>query len=179
MDRQEKDNEIRARLAADDSSALDMIWDQYASDLLGYLVSLLGSRHNAEDAATGGLRHHRTESVVSGRNAPPKALPVQAVPECRSEPHQEEQAEAGAGGRSVGVACTGRGGERGDDQTHRLETALTALPEKQRSVLVLKHYRGKTLREIGELLGISENTAGSRYRYGMEKLRDHLQEITP
>ncbi len=27
-----------------------MIWNQYSSDLLGYLVSILCSRHDAEDA---------------------------------------------------------------------------------------------------------------------------------
>ena len=49
MDRETADGEIRERLAADDASALGMIWDLYSSDLLGYLVSILCSRHDAED----------------------------------------------------------------------------------------------------------------------------------
>ena len=66
-----------------------------------------------------------------------------------------------------------------DGPTEELETALAALPEKQRAVVVLKFYPDKTFREIGEMLGISENTAGSRYRYGMEKLRNLLEEKSP
>ena len=34
------DEEIRALLAADDPSALDLIWREYAADLLGYLVTI-------------------------------------------------------------------------------------------------------------------------------------------
>ncbi len=49
MDSEKVDNEIRARLTANDLSALDMIWDHYATDLLGYLVSILCSRQDAED----------------------------------------------------------------------------------------------------------------------------------
>ena len=63
------------------------------------------------------------------------------------------------------------------DREQQVETALATLPEKQRAILVLKFYRDKTLREIGDLLGVSANTAGSRYRYGMAKLRDLLREV--
>jgi hypothetical protein len=41
--------QIKATLAANDPSALEMIWNEHASDLLGYLVTLHGSRHEAED----------------------------------------------------------------------------------------------------------------------------------
>ena len=69
--------------------------------------------------------------------------------------------------------------ESRDERTEHIEAALAALPEKQRSVVVLKFYRDKTFREIGEMLGISENTAGSRYRYGMAKLRDLVRGTSP
>jgi RNA polymerase sigma-70 factor, ECF subfamily len=52
-----------------------------------------------------------------------------------------------------------------------IENALGRLPDSQRQVVVLKVYRGKTLREIGDLLSIPLNTAASRSRYAMEKLR--------
>jgi DNA-directed RNA polymerase specialized sigma24 family protein len=37
-------------------------------------------------------------------------------------------------------------------------------------------YREKTFQEIARLLGISLNTAASRYRYGIERLRTLLKE---
>jgi len=46
------------------------------------------------------------------------------------------------------------------------------LPDEQREVLVLHLWGDLSFREIGEQLGISPNTASSRYRYGLEKLRN-------
>ena len=48
---------------------------------------------------------------------------------------------------------------------------LAELPVPQREVVVLKIWHNHTFEEIGELLGVSPNTAAGRYRYGLEKLR--------
>jgi len=52
---------------------------------------------------------------------------------------------------------------------------LADLPASQREVVVLKIWHEHTFEDIGELLGISPNTAAGRYRYGMEKLRACLK----
>ena len=51
---------------------------------------------------------------------------------------------------------------------------LADLPPEQREVIVLKIWHGFTFEEIGAFLGLSPNTAAARYRYGLQKLRDHL-----
>lgn len=53
---------------------------------------------------------------------------------------------------------------------------LTHLPPEQREVIVLKIWQQYTFEEIGELVGISPNTAAARYRYGLQKLRRNLAE---
>ena len=62
------------------------------------------------------------------------------------------------------------------DQSLRLERALGTLPTEQRELIALKLDADLTFMEIGDLLGISSNTAASRYRYALEKLRAFLQE---
>jgi RNA polymerase sigma-70 factor (ECF subfamily) len=57
-----------------------------------------------------------------------------------------------------------------------IETALTRLPEEQRTVLVLKIWGGLTFPQIGEALDIPANTAASRYRYALARLRELLAE---
>ncbi|HUS80070.1 MAG TPA: sigma-70 family RNA polymerase sigma factor [Armatimonadota bacterium] len=52
--------------------------------------------------------------------------------------------------------------------------ALGRLPVQQREVVVLKVWHGLTFDEIGRALGISPNTAASRYRYAIQKLRREL-----
>jgi RNA polymerase sigma-70 factor (ECF subfamily) len=58
-----------------------------------------------------------------------------------------------------------------------LAAALGELPPEQRAVVHLKLWEGFTFEAIGEALGISANTAASRYRYGVDKLREHLRPL--
>jgi RNA polymerase sigma-70 factor (ECF subfamily) len=66
-----------------------------------------------------------------------------------------------------------------DEQVFReeLAAALRELPEKQRAVMHLKLWEGLTFGEIADALEISPNTAASRYRYGLDKLRERLRPL--
>ena len=61
--------------------------------------------------------------------------------------------------------------------SHRLVAALGHLPRKQRAVVHLKLWGDMTFESIGDALGISANTAASRYRYGIDKLRAELRPV--
>ena len=43
------ENRLRAALAGDDPAAVELLWNQYASDLFAFLQAALRSRHDAED----------------------------------------------------------------------------------------------------------------------------------
>jgi len=58
-----------------------------------------------------------------------------------------------------------------------LGEALEELSQDQRVVVHLKLWEHLTFLEISEVLGISANTAASRYRYGLDKLRTLLRPI--
>ena len=58
-----------------------------------------------------------------------------------------------------------------------LALALGELPEEQRVVVHLKLWEHLTFEEIAAALEIPANTAASRYRYGLDKLRDRLRPI--
>lgn len=55
-----------------------------------------------------------------------------------------------------------------------LRSALWSLPEEQRQVIVLHIWGELTFAEIAVVLGISANTAASRYRYALERLREQM-----
>jgi RNA polymerase sigma-70 factor (ECF subfamily) len=57
-----------------------------------------------------------------------------------------------------------------------IEAALATLPGPQREVLVMKVWAKLTFPQIGRTLGISPDTAASRYRYALDKLRGQLAE---
>jgi RNA polymerase sigma-70 factor (ECF subfamily) len=55
-----------------------------------------------------------------------------------------------------------------------LRRALGELPDDQREVIVLHIWGELTFSEIGDLLAVSSNTAASRYRYALAKLRGSM-----
>lgn len=59
----------------------------------------------------------------------------------------------------------------------QLTASLGGLPDEQRSVIHLHLWERLSFREIGHIHGIPTQTAASRYRYGLEKLRALLEPI--
>ena len=59
----------------------------------------------------------------------------------------------------------------------QLAAALDELPLEQRAVLHLKLWAGLTFEEIAAALEIPPNTAASRYRYALDKLRGRLRPL--
>ena len=61
-----------------------------------------------------------------------------------------------------------------DGAQQELAAAVDLLPVEQREVLVMKIWNELTFAEIGEALGISQNTAASRYRYALAALKKNF-----
>lgn len=70
-------------------------------------------------------------------------------------------------------------GEDPDEEAFHigLSEAMRELPVEQRAVLHLKLWGDLTFEEIAATLGIPPNTAASRYRYGLDKLRHLLRPL--
>ena len=85
------------------------------------------------------------------------------------------------GGRKSGEAPASLFVNSADPDTEQfrdqLSGAMASLPDEQRTVVQLKLWGEMTFEQISEVQNISVNTAGSRYRYGIEKLRQTLAPI--
>jgi RNA polymerase sigma-70 factor (ECF subfamily) len=62
------------------------------------------------------------------------------------------------------------------EQARDLNRAIAQLAYEQREVIMLHLRGGMKFREIARMQGIPINTAKSRYRYGLEKLRELLSD---
>ena len=58
-----------------------------------------------------------------------------------------------------------------------LQSALSELPEEQREIVVLRVWGQLTLEEAALALNVSINTAASRYRYALAKLKERLRPL--
>ncbi len=175
MNRHSADDPIRAALQRGDPAAVALLWDRYAADLLAFLQAFLCSRHDAEDVLqTVFVRIVRKRRYL----ADARSLDGYVFQIARNEAAsfvRLRRRRSGGGQWLEAVETEARAGE----WTEELQAALTRLPQEQREIVVLKIYRNKTFQQIGEMLGVSLNTAASRYRYGIEKLRVILKDAMP
>jgi RNA polymerase sigma-70 factor, ECF subfamily len=70
-------------------------------------------------------------------------------------------------------------GVEGRESGERLAVALRALPERQRAVVVLRHYQELSLEEIATTLGMSLGTVKSSLHRALHRMRDTLTEAKP
>jgi RNA polymerase sigma-70 factor (ECF subfamily) len=63
-----------------------------------------------------------------------------------------------------------------DERRVSIESALAELPDPQREVVVMKIWGGLTFPQIAAALNVPNDTAASRYRYAVAKLREQLAE---
>jgi RNA polymerase sigma-70 factor (ECF subfamily) len=162
------DDQPRQAASLLSDQAVAAVYDACAAGLYRYALMILADRQGAEDAvqqAFAKLLSRRDRAA--GLECPEAYLRAAVRNECysllrsrRREPPRED------GLLEIADPAHGR-----DDERLAIEGALRELPPDQREVVFLKVYEGLTFREIGERLGEPANTAASRHRYAMEKLR--------
>lgn len=158
------------------ASDLERLYDLHAAGLFHYLRGFAGSEGDARDLLKGLF-------VKLAGEAPPADLRSErawlhrmahnlAIDHLRRMRH-----------RRVDSSTRGEAmfGETLDPDAaaiaSRMEEALGELPVEQRSVFQLKLWEGLTFEEIAEAQGIPLNTAASRYRYALEKMRAQLRPL--
>ncbi|MFN8152615.1 MAG: sigma-70 family RNA polymerase sigma factor, partial [Solirubrobacterales bacterium] len=57
----------------------------------------------------------------------------------------------------------------------RLAEAIESLPDRERLVIALYYYETLTLREIGEVLGVTESRVSQLHTKAVLGMRSHLQ----
>ena len=178
MDKNLPDNMLRAALARNDPAAVELMWDRYAGDLLAYLQAVLCSRHDAEDVLQTVFvrivqKRHR---LAKARRLDAYVYRIARNEAFRLIGRRKKDRTIEAVNESWLIVPEEKPGP--NDLAEQLQAALVRLPQSQREVIVMKIYGQKTFLEISRLLGLSQNTAASRYRYGIEKLQNLLGNLT-
>jgi RNA polymerase sigma-70 factor (ECF subfamily) len=144
-------------------------YEELAGPLYRYALALLARADDAEDVVhevfAALLRRGRGEVIRQPRAYLFRAVRRAAL-EVRGKRGREE-----AGLEESGISWVEADSGFGAD----LERALQTLPVEQREVVALKAVEGLTFREIATVLRIPQNTAASRYRLALTKLRAALE----
>ena len=177
LDKNLHDNMLQEALAGNDPAAVELMWDRYANDLFAYLLVVLCSRHDAED-----VLQTVFVKIAQKRHRLAKARRLDAYVFRIARNEVSSFISRRKRGRKVegldkSWLIVPEGHQELNDLAEELQAVLARLPQQQREVIVMKIYRQKTFLEIAGILGLSQNTVASRYRYGMEKLRTLLGDI--
>jgi RNA polymerase sigma-70 factor (ECF subfamily) len=169
------DDPLVTGIAAGREEALAAVYDRFAPRLLAAAWGMLGSREEAEDAVQevflNLVRSRATlKHVGSLQGYLFTALRHAATRRWSRRARERAPADLGAAERAAAPDAAPA------EPSGRLERALQTLPPEQREVVALKIDGGLTFAEIAAVLGTSINTAASRYRYALEKLRERLKE---
>jgi RNA polymerase sigma-70 factor (ECF subfamily) len=156
-------------------SDLGEAYDAFAAPLYRYLLTFLGSEEDADDALQETFLALARVRLATIRDLQPylfQAARRQAIAVMRRRRRRDQEMEAAALVSWIDTEACAQ-----EDQTLAIDIdqALCALPPDQREVVSLHLSQGFTFREIAALCGVSQNTATSRYRLAIAKLREALK----
>ena len=148
------------------SDQIEALYRRHGAALLLFALSMSGDRGHAQDV----LHQVFLKLIESGSFTQAKNIKTYLFACIRNavlNNYKRENRNAPLDDDSVWFDPPDRDytGER------KLRQALKELPQDQREVVVLHIWGELTFSDIGDLLGVSANTAASRYRYALEKLR--------
>ncbi len=63
----------------------------------------------------------------------------------------------------------------GDEIQMKLQTAVAALPEKQKAVFIMKYYEEKKYEEIAEITGTSVGALKASFHHAVQKIEAHVK----
>jgi len=61
-----------------------------------------------------------------------------------------------------------------EDRVEKLSSAIQDLPERERLIVTLHHYEHLAPKEIGKIVGLSEERVGQIYTQAISRLREAL-----
>jgi RNA polymerase sigma-70 factor (ECF subfamily) len=175
--RERSDEDLMAEWAAGGLQAFEALYARYRNPLYRYILRLCGNEATANDLYQGSW-----EKIIKARrryrpHAPFRAWMYRiahnhvmdhfrrARPETNLPTGQLQDESAGPDER---LERSGR--------EARLRAAVDDLPAKQRDALLLKLDAGLDLATIADVLGVNRETAKSRIRYAVARLKQKLEE---
>lgn len=170
---------LLAELAAGRAEAFGELYDRFGLRLYRAAWGMLGHAEDAEDAVqdvfTAVARSHRRLAEVDDLTA----YLFAALRRAAGRVAVRRARQPAGGEETVREAAETWDRPQGScPYSDRLELALRALPTEQREVVTMKIDGQLTFAQIAQITKTSVNTAASRYRYALEKLRSSLEHLS-
>ena len=182
------DATLMLRYRDGDARAFELLYDRHKGPLYRYLQRMCGRREVADD-----LFQEVWSKVIASRSryevrAQFNTFLFRIAHNCAVDyfrrsgrPHERAAQDVDEIAEEIGAAEHERPDAALSEAQVRSDfrRALAELPPEQRDVFVLYEESGLTLEEIGKITGVAMETAKSRLRYAVGKLRTALRQHRP
>ena len=178
--RERSDEDLMEAWAAGSMQAFEALYARYRGPLYRYIL-----RQAGDDATANDLYQGSWEKIIRARKSYRPQAPFRAWmyriahnhvidhfrrsrPQSELEPERMESAEQGPDELLSQEA-----------RQQRLRDAVDSLPDKQRDAILLKLDAGLDLQSIADVTGVNRETAKSRLRYAVARLKHLMMETVP
>ena len=191
------DRALIERAQAGDRSAFELLVQRYDRQVLRLALNVLGSREDARDVYQEAflkiyrnLHSFRFECAfytwiyrivtnicldhLRRRRSHPEEQPPVLRPVSFEERHDADFFDRQQG---TGTHSDPEREVLGHEIGRKVQSALQALSPRERMVFEMRHYQGMKLRDIGEALGTTEETAKNSLFRATRKLRAQLEGL--
>ena len=161
-----------------DAARLEEIWKNHSTSILGMLRTFCSSPEDAQDALQElFLRIGKNPAVVESAKSPRAFLIVAArriaIDLARKRAAEQTRIDSP---EAVDALHPAQESIKNDPEVEAaISAAVQKLPPEQRAVFIAKIIQGKTLAVIAAEQNITLNTAASRLRYSLDKIRSQLR----
>jgi RNA polymerase sigma-70 factor (ECF subfamily) len=196
------DEQLMQNYANGDAACFDLLYARHKGALYRYIKRQINDAATANDLYQGvwekiikARRKYKTTTPFKAwmfRIAQNHLIdhyrrqkPVDSMDEQELDAQHLNTAQLNAGGPNEMNATYGHPGESqtgptqaliDEQQQYNLLQQIAALPEEQRSTLLLKLEAGLKMEQIAEVTGVTRETVKSRLRYAVNKLKRNLLE---
>lgn len=175
--RERSDEQLMKSYADGDMAAFEHLYQRYRGPLYRYVLRLVGDTTACNDLYQGSW-----EKIIRARGQYKASVPFKAWMYRIAHNHVMDHFR-----RQRPVSDTppdsfespGRGPEEqflSESRSAGLADAITRLPPEQKQALVFKLESGLDLQTIADVTGVSRETAKSRLRYAVSKLKRTIRE---
>jgi RNA polymerase sigma-70 factor (ECF subfamily) len=187
------DNDLFALYLGGDCEAFRELFRRHARGLFNFAFRMLGDPSIAEEVAQEAFTRVVRSPPDLGRGTKFSTYLYSVgrnlcIDELRRRRVRRHVPLAGSGGGEEGRSLEERianegpatdAGAMNRQLRDRIDAALTQLPLEQREVFMLREFADMPFAEVARAVGCSENTAKSRMRYALERLRLLLGDLDP
>ncbi len=183
------DEELLTRLAAGDTTAFDTVFERFHRQIFNFISKQVNDRESVEDLAQEVfLRVFKSAKNFDATKKFSSWIYKIALNEVKrhwkrsstrmtyslNTPVGDESGEAERADFLEDTRIAPAQTTENEIFTRDLRTLIDRLPEKQKTVVLLKVYQELTFEEISEICGCPLSTVLSRMRYAVNKLRRWL-----